>query len=405
MKLNIIQIHTLKMDGSIPYIDNDLVSMYSYASADKPKEKEKKYSTKQTKIVLFTLLIGQILSMLSVTTYHLCFDRITVSTNIPTIIYSIFYLIFGVVWMCVNKCHLSKPRNFYYIILFFDSQSIYLQCLSITHFGFNFIFIFIFFLLSMIFTFILKFIIMTKYKYIILHYVAFGITVAGTIILILGIFFDTDKELFSLLAMSNKLGFLFMIVSSILNSFSITLQEYYFKKQDIYEYFNFSGPVIAIILFIESFITDELSQISTATFSNLNNILYIIGFIFANFIFYSIKPFFIKQHTANLYSSNLICNIFYLYLVRLIFGEQSKKALFFFIGGIVVNIIGLYIFDKYKCVKVSKNELTNSGSFSIEKDLTGKGGLIPDDENEGDSIYDKRNSIYRSRAYSTKYIE
>ena len=70
-----------------------------------------------------------------------------------------------------------------------------------------------------------------------------------------------------------------------------------------------------------------------------------------------------------------------------------------------MNIIGLFIFDKYKCVKVSKSELSNSGSFSIEKDLTGKGGLVPEDENDGNSIYDKRNSIYRSRAYSTKYIE
>ena len=86
--------------------------------------------------------------------------------------------------------------------------------------------------------------------------------------------------------------------------------------------------------------------------------------------------------------------------MRLIFDKQSNYALFFFIGGVIVNIIGLFIFDKYKCVKVSK-----SGSFSIEKDLTGKGGLVPEDEIDGDSIYDKRNSIYRSRAYSTKYIE
>ena len=192
------------MEGGIPYTDSDLVSMYSYASVDKSKKKEKKYSTKQTKIVLFTLLIGQILSMLSVATYHLCFDRITVSTNIPTIIYSIFFLIFGVVWMCVNECSLTKPRNYYYIILFFDSQSIYLQGLSITHFGFNYIFIFFF--LSMIFTFILKFVIMTKYKYIVLHYVAFAITIVGAILLIIGVFFDTNKELFSLLAQSNTYG-------------------------------------------------------------------------------------------------------------------------------------------------------------------------------------------------------
>ena len=391
------------MEGGIPYTDSDLVSMYSYASVDKSKKKEKKYSTKQTKIVLFTLLIGQILSMLSVATYHLCFDRITVSTNIPTIIYSIFFLIFGVVWMCVNECSLTKPRNYYYIILFFDSQSIYLQGLSITHFGFNYIFIFFF--LSMIFTFILKFVIMTKYKYIVLHYVAFAITIVGAILLIIGVFFDTNKELFSLLAQSSKYGLVFMIVSSILNSFSITFQEYYFKKQDIYEYFTFSGPIIAIILFIESFITDEISNISTETFSNLNNILYIIGLIFANFILFSIKPFFIKQYTANFFSSTLLCNIFYLYIVRLIFDKQSNYALFFFIGGVIVNIIGLFIFDKYKCVKVSKSELSSSGSFSIEKDLTGKGGLVPEDENDRDSIYDKRNSIYRSRAYSTKYIE
>ena len=246
---------------------------------------------------------------------------------------------------------------------------------------------------------------MTKYKYIVLHYVAFAITIVGAILLIIGVFFDTNKELFSLLAQSNKYGLVFMIVSSILNYFSITFQEYYFKKQDIYEYFTFSGPIIAIILFIESFITDEISNISTETFSNLNNILYIIGLIFANFILFSIKPFFIKQYTANFFSSTLLCNIFYLYIVRLIFDKQSNYALFFFIGGVIVNIIGLFIFDKYKCVKVSKSELSSSGSFSIEKDLTGKGGLVPEDENDRDSIYDKRNSIYRSRAYSTKYIE
>ena len=350
--------------------DIDKISYNSYVSIDNTNEKNKKEKlTRDTIIVFFTIILGQILSMLSVSSHHLCFNLLIQKINVPCLFYAIFYLLFGLIWICVNKCSYSKPKNYYFLLLIVESQGLYTKILSVSYFAFDYIFLFYF--LSSVWTFILKFILIKKYKYNLNHYVAIAVSFLGGIITIIGIFNETNKQMFYNFVAKNVYGLIFIILSSIISAISYVLQENLFQSvQEIYDYFAFSGPIIGLILFIESFITSEIHNFSFNYFT-LGYIFYLLGFLVINMIFHSVIPFFIKHNTAVMYSFTLLCNVFYLYCIQLLFFEHEENEMWYYIGGVLLNLFGIIFYGKYKSVKVSKDEL------NIEQQFDKKEGLIP----------------------------
>lgn len=350
--------------------DIDKISYNSYVSIDNSNEKNAKQKlTRDTIIVLFTIILGQILSMLSVSSHHLCFNLLMQTINVPCIFYALFYLLFGLIWLCINKCSYSKPKKYYFLLLFFESQGLYMKVLAISYFAFDSIFLFYF--LSSIWTFILKFILIKNYKYNLNHYLAVAISFLGGFITIIGIFHESNKQMFYNFVSKNVYGLIFIILSSIVSSISIVLQEILFKNgKEIYDYFAFSGPIIGLILFIESFITSETYNFKFNYFT-LGSIFYLIGFLVINMIFHSVSPFFIKHNTAVMYSFTLLCNIFYLYCIQLLFFYGKENEMWYYICGVLLTLLGIIFYGKNKCLKVSQDEL------NFESQIDKKDGLIP----------------------------
>ena len=388
--------------------DFDQMSIASYASIDNVQSNDKKSNSRDIKIVLFTIILGQLLSIISTVTHYLSFNLLFINNKIPSIFFSVFYFLFGMVWLIINKFKIPKFKSYYLLLLVLDSQSCYLKIISLSYKLYQNIFIYYF--SSSFFSFIFKMLIIKKYQLAFYQYFAVLVNIIGSIILLIGIFIKSDS-IFSYLVEPNVFVLILLILSSILNSLSTTLQDNFFRSGgDIYDYFSFSSPIISVILFIESFIFVEYKEFIIDNVFTLKQILYLLCFIICSFIVFSLSPFFIKHNTAIMYNFTLNCNVFYLYCIGIMFLNQTQDTLYYYIVGFCLNIFGLVLYGKYKCLKVT--QLENEPLFNIETNLSGKeNNLFPEDSdiNNGEELefgkHDKRNSLYRARSYSKKYIQ
>ena len=395
------------LSKSKAFQDFDQMSIASYASIDNVQSNDKN-STRDIKIVLFTIILGQLLSIISTVSHYVSFNLLFLNNKIPSIFFSVFYFVFGIIWFTINKFKIPKFKSYYLFLLTLDSQSCYLKIIALSYKLYQNIFIFYF--CSSFFSFIFKMLIIKKYQLAFYQYFAVIVNIIGSIILLIGIFIQSDS-IFSNLVQPNLFGFIILILSSILNSLSTTLQDNFFRSGgDIYDYFTFSSPIISVIIFIESFLFSEYKEFIIDNVFTLKQILYFFCFIICYFIVCSLSPFFIKHNSAIMYNFTLNCNVFYLYCIGILFLNKTQDTLYYYVVGFFLNIVGLVLYGKYKCLKVSKYE--NEPIFNIEKNLSGKeNNLIPEDSdiNNEEELefgeHDKRNSLYRARSYSKKYIQ
>ena len=395
------------LSKSKAFQDFDQMSIASYASIDNVQSNDKN-STRDIKIVLFTIILGQLLSIISTVSHYLSFNLLFLNNKIPSIFFSVFYFVFGIIWFTINKFKIPKFKAYYLFLLVLDSQSCYLKIIALSYklYQNNFIYYFC----SSFFSFIFKMLIIKKYQLAFYQYFAVIVNIIGSIILLIGIFIKSDS-IFSNLVQPNLFGFIILILSGILNSLSTTLQDNFFRSGgDIYDYFTFSSPIISVIIFIESFFFSEYKEFIIDNVFTLKQILYFFCFIICYFIVCSLSPFFIKHNSAIMYNFTLNCNVFYLYCIGILFLNKTQDTLYYYVVGFFLNIVGLVLYGKYKCLKVSKYE--NEPIFNIEKNLSGKeNNLIPEDSdiNNEEELefgeHDKRNSLYRARSYSKKYIQ
>ena len=75
--------------------DFDQMSIASYASIDNVQSNDKKSNSRDIKIVLFTIILGQLLSIISTVTHYLSFNLLFINNKIPSIFFSVFYFLFG----------------------------------------------------------------------------------------------------------------------------------------------------------------------------------------------------------------------------------------------------------------------------------------------------------------------
>lgn len=395
------------LSKSKAFQDFDQMSIASYASIDNVQSNDKN-STRDIKIVLFTIILGQLLSIISTVSHYVSFNLLFLNNKIPSIFFSVFYFVFGIIWFTINKFKIPKFKSYYLFLLALDSQSCYLKIIALSYKLYQNIFIFYF--CSSFFSFIFKMLIIKKYQLAFYQYFAVIVNIIGSIILLIGIFIKSDS-IFSNLVQPNLFGFIILILSSIFNSLSTTLQDNFFRSGgDIYDYFTFSSPIISVIIFIESFLFSEYKEFIIDNVFTLKQILYFFCFIICYFIVCSLSPFFIKHNSAIMYNFTLNCNVFYLYCIGILFLNKTQDTLYYYVVGFFLNIVGLVLYGKYKCLKVSKYE--NEPIFNIEKNLSGKeNNLIPEDSdiNNEEELefgeHDKRNSLYRARSYSKKYIQ
>ena len=166
--------------------DFDQMSIASYASIDNVQSNDKKSNSRDIKIVLFTIILGQLLSIISTVTHYLSFNLLFINNKIPSIFFSVFYFLFGMAWLIINKFKIPKFKSYYLLLLVLDSQSCYLKIISLSYKLYQNIFIYYF--SSSFFSFIFKMLIIKKYQLAFYQYFAVLVNIIGSIILLIGIF-------------------------------------------------------------------------------------------------------------------------------------------------------------------------------------------------------------------------
>ena len=152
-------------------------------------------------------------------------------------------------------------------------------------------------------------------------------------------------------------------------------QEINFKKgNDIYIFFIYQGIFSGLIFFIESFTLKEPDYFS---FKKIDKkiIIFTSLYVVIHLLYYSILPFFLKKVTSIYLSMNLGNSIGYIYFIFFLqfFKNINIKYLLFIFGGMLLNFIGLLIFEKVKIKKTKddeENETNNSKSKSENNEET-----------------------------------
>lgn len=105
----------------------------------------------------------------------------------------------------------------------------------------------------------------------------------------------------------------------------------------------------------ESFILNEFHKIIYEyTFSVKLGCLWG-GFAASLVLFTSVAPFFIKRCSASMFNISLVSQIFWSYLVEVIFEDTSPKGYEYYIGFVVI-ILGIYIFNKFPVTILKETE-------------------------------------------------
>lgn len=201
---------------------------------------------------------------------------------------------------------------------------------------------------------------------------------------------------------------------------SAILQEIYFKSgQDIYEFFPWNGIIGFSITLIEAFFLGEINDITSKYQFSIDVGFLWLGFALSLVLFTSIAPFFIKRCSASMFNISLVSQIFWSYLVEVMFGEASPKGYVYYIGFVVI-IAGIYVFNKYPVIQNEfkdkiisdrrnsmslREKLIDDNDEMCEREKKEK-NFIADDKSETSECsafsQDKKVNYYRNTSISTK---
>lgn len=144
---------------------------------------------------------------------------------------------------------------------------------------------------------------------------------------------------------------------------SAVLQEINFKSgKDIQEFFPWLGIIGTLITIGESFLLSEFQRIIQENFT-VKIILLWCAFSITLVVFTSIAPFFIKRSSAAMFNISLVSQIFWSYLVEVMFNESSPKGYEYYAGFIII-IVGIFIFNKYPVTQLKTNEDTKFDDYT-----------------------------------------
>ncbi len=334
------------------------LSILSYGQNNDNIISNNKY--RKNKIVIFKLFIGQILSILFIFSLYIPTYYLPNSNfNFPILVKSLWFLIFGIICFII-KHSIKYPKGYFFLVIFFETQGYFFRILAENDFkqrnhnariaifkydyisiGLNFILVFFFFLFNL-----------KRYQYSCWHFFSIFISLIG-IFLISYTYYINTTHLFEL----NIKNIIYLVISCLSYSISFIFQEINFKKEkDISLFFIYQGIFSGLVLFIESFILKEPDRFSFENF-NYHSIILLSVFIIIQTLNYSILPFFIKSVTSIFLIMSLGNSFVYIYFIFKIkeFPSIKLKYLFFIIGGMILNFIGLFIFEKLK-IKKKKDE-------------------------------------------------
>jgi drug/metabolite transporter (DMT)-like permease len=163
-------------------------------------------------MLVFNILIGQFLALIGIANAYI---STVIEKNykmvIPLLLTSSYYILLALIWFLISK-KFKKPKWYYILITFFDSQANFLNiyAFSIIHFSYPFIIN----VSSVFWTFLFTYFFIHKYKYKTTHIVGVVISFLGVGISLYGTITFNEKDKF----WDNIKGLVCCLISSIFYS-------------------------------------------------------------------------------------------------------------------------------------------------------------------------------------------
>ena len=134
------------------------------------------------------------------------------------------------------------------------------------------------------------------------------------------------------------------------------MQETSFKSgMDIYEYLPWLGIMGFAVTFAESLLLGEYDAI-IHTHMNWNIFMLFGLFTISMITFNSISPFYIKRSSASIYNIALVSQIFWSYLVEIIFNRASPKGYEYYLGFVII-LFGIIVFSRFSVIDIEKETI------------------------------------------------
>ena len=301
--------------------------------------------------IFYIILLGEIIAILSVSSGEIS-NKIhnNEHSHYGTVLSFIYYLTFGLFWFIFNH-GLTKPKYYYFLILFFDTQTNFFKILALTKGDLSYTYIIN--SSSILFIALLTYIFIKKYKYTWKHFLATFLCFSGTILSFYGALKGKSDILEEL--KKNFYG-IFSLISAICFTLTIIFMEIYFNKGiDIYNFFPFLGVFGTLIVFIESIIYFKLNDlVILQNFSiDLKHILFVLLFMVISVANGTMVPFYIKRYSASIYNFFMVSQIFWSYIFKLIFDKKAEVSFHFYVGFCVI-LGSTILFSIFKLKKITK---------------------------------------------------
>ena len=355
------------------------------------KNKDKR----DTVVALIILILGQTLSLISVSIWYLFYQVIIVDTNkkIGCIYVGIFYIIFGCIWLLINKCQLSLSSKYAYLLVLFESQSIFLRILAIQQWNISNEYIFQLVFFSPFIVFLIKRFYFNEKRLTSYHYFMLFLEIISMILFSIGSFYDENSSLFTVKVLP-------LYGSVILECLFYALLEHKVNSNnDIYKYFPFS-LFIGTILVIEGMILKEYSNFSIKIL-NWDNMFYIVMLLLLKMVYNALSPFFIRYNDSILFTLNLSSNCVYWFFIKMIFDNRNYLNGVCFYLGLLGMMISLFVFEKIRLLKnkrfydkhkeAIKN--LNPNQSGLLPDMFSQDGIGDNDNKSSNSYFDKTDDM------------
>jgi drug/metabolite transporter (DMT)-like permease len=328
--------------------------------------------------ILFSILFGQLLSLLSVGNgYFNQYVQNKKKLITPLLLNASYYLLLFILYgIIILKLKIAKPKLIYIIISIFDTQANYINIFifSFSIFEYPYIINVLSSIWSVLFTLIL---IKTK-KYLINHILGIIICLIGVFLLFLGTFNSFQDFIDMFKNFNNQMkGLLLSVLVSILYGLNaVLLEKYITNDREIQKYCSWLGIIGFCLSIVQSFIpisSDgfEFKILVKIGFdSNAIIICWILSAISLAAIT-SLTPFYIRLYSANLFNISLLFTIFWSFIIDSLFIKNDFKFkwffVFYFIGFFIV-IVGTIIFSREDRITIEEIPDDESSSSKESKD-------------------------------------
>ena len=308
--------------------------------------------------ICFIISLGEIISIISVSSGEIS-NKLSENTHrhYGTVLSFIYYLSFGLFWIIFNH-GMVKPKFNYFLIIFFDTQTNFFKYLALSK-G-DLYYPYIINSSSILFCSLLTYIIIKKYKYRWIHFLAVFLCFLGTIMCFYGALRGKKSIIDEI--KDNYYGIIFSLISAICFTLTIILMEIYFNTgKDIYNFFPYLGVFGTIIVTIESIIYFSINDIVIITNFQIDliHIFYAFLFMVISLILGTMVPFYIKRYSASIYNFFMVSQIFWSFIFALIFQNKNEVSLYFYIGFIII-LGSTILFSMFKLQKINRKNKKNT---------------------------------------------